>query len=671
VAGSFQSSIVNAPIPQSIINDAINKSSILLVTLIAALGVAAASVSGQQDVFRGGVELVEVTVSVTDANGQAVKDLTVDDFEVRESDRPQPIALFDRIEIPLPSPVPEDAPPMPMVAGDVASNAFPENGRAFVLVLDDLPVEASRTPTLRRLARQFVERHAGPDDLLLVLATSGRTDPTQEFTTDKARVLQAIDSVIGFQYELPPTPPGWTPILPVPCEKEYESVTMLDTMKALATHLASIKRRRTTVVFMGAGYTPNPVEDKCPDLVQPSEKAIEALQRSNVTLYAISPFQNADTPSDGSRLLAESTGGFAGFNPYPWTGLEFGRIIQESSHYYLLGYYPSERRSEGQFRSIAVRVRRPGLKVSNRPGYVYRMPRPPANASRPVSRRPTPAPLASLLDHPLPTPGLPMRVQAIPLRQSDTRARVQLIVEVSGQDLSFEARDGRFVERIEFATVAFDSKGQRGVEHTTAANLRLTSAERDRAVRTGIRWVSVLELPQGRHDVRVAGHAVTSDRRGSVFIDVDVPRFDREMTTSGLAVTSLTAASTFTTGGPVLLPPLPSPPTVQRTFPLGDVLAVSAEIYRPSERTMLFRRRPAEAPSEFLVRITKAAPPQTVVVDQPLPVLSDRHATPYVSFAINTKHIGPGRFVLRLVRRSGDQPADDVPGAVPFEVVAR
>ena len=390
-----------------------------------------------------------------------------------------------------------------------------------------------------------------------------------------------------------------------------------------------------------------------------------------MTLYALDPYRETGLPSDGTRVLAEATGGYATVNAQPWTGRDFDRIVQENSHYYLLGYYPTERRSEGHFREIDVRVRRPGLKVSNRPGYVYRTPRPPATPARPAPRRATPVTLAALLDNPLPTPGLPMRVQAIPLRQSDTRARVQLIVEVAGKDLLFEARDGRFVERIEFATVAFDSKGRRGVERTTAANLRLTAAERDRALRTGIRWVSVLELPHGRHDVRVAGHAITSDRRGSVFIDVDVPRFDREMTTSGLAVTSLTAATMFTTGSPILLPPLPSAPTAQRTFPLGDVLAVSAEIYRPSERTMLFLRRPGEVPSEFVVRVTEAAPPQRVVLDQPLPVLNDRHTTPYLSFAINTKNLGVGRFVLRLVRRSGDQPADEVPGAVPFEVVAR
>jgi VWFA-related protein len=631
--------------------------------------------SGQQTVFRGGVELVEVTVSVTDANGQAVKDLTIDDFEVREGGKPQAIALFDRIEIPLPPSVPEDAPPMPAVAADVATNNFPENGRAFAIVVDDQRLDSTRTPAVRRLARLFVERHVGPQDLLLVLGSSGRTTPTQEFTTDKARALQAIDSMVGIQapsYEELAGLPGADLLkATIPGEGEFNLSNLFSTLKALAAHLSDVHRRRMTMVFLSEGFSEPGPGMGSRDVFNEFRRTVEILQQSNTTVYVLNPLSNGDLPSTGSRALAEATGGFAAMNTFQWASQDFDRIIQESSHYYLLGYYPTERRSEGQFREIDVRVRRPGLKVSNRPGYVYRTPKPPAAPARPAPRRATPVSLAALLDNPLPTSGLPMFVQAIPLRQSDTRARVQLIVEVAGKDLSFEAEGGRFVERIEFATVAFDSRGRRGVERTTASNLRLTAAERDRAVRTGVRWVSIMDLPHGRHDVRVAGHAITSDRRGSVFIDVDVPRFDREMITSGLAVTSLTAATMFTTGSPILLPPLPSAPTAQRSFPLGDVLAVSAEIYRPSERTMLFLRKPGEVPSEFVVRVSEAASPQRVVLDQPLPVLNDRHTTPYLSFAINTKNLGVGQFVLRLVRRSGDQPADEVPGAVPFEVVAR
>jgi hypothetical protein len=115
---------------------------------------------------------------------------------------------------------------------------------------------------------------------------------------------------------------------------------------------------------------------------------------------------------------------------------------------------------------------------------------------------------------------------------------------------------------------------------------------------------------------------------------------------------------------------MPSPPTARRTFTQGDVLAVSAEIYRPSERLLVLLRRPGETPSEFVVRVAEAGLPQRVVIEQPLPVLGDGHRTPYVSFTLPTTALAPGRYVMRLVRRSGSTPPDEAPGGVIFEVLA-
>ena len=41
-----------------------------------------------------------------------------------------------------------------------------------------------------------------------------------------------------------------------------------------------------------------------------------------------------------------------------------------NSTYYVLGYYPKDARRDGRFHKIEVRVKRPGLRVSARKGYV-------------------------------------------------------------------------------------------------------------------------------------------------------------------------------------------------------------------------------------------------------------------------------------------------------------
>ena len=66
--------------------------------------------------------------------------------------------------------------------------------------------------------------------------------------------------------------------------------------------------------------------------------------------------------------LAQDTGGrtFYDMNDF---GEAFQEVLSENSSYYLLGYSPSNARSDGRFRKIRVEVTRPGVKVQARPGY--------------------------------------------------------------------------------------------------------------------------------------------------------------------------------------------------------------------------------------------------------------------------------------------------------------
>jgi hypothetical protein len=79
----------------------------------------------------------------------------------------------------------------------VQSNATASEGRAFVLVLDDLHVDALRSAPVREAAHQFIQRYVGPNDLLSVIHTSGRSDASQEFTPRSSLVLASLDKFVG------------------------------------------------------------------------------------------------------------------------------------------------------------------------------------------------------------------------------------------------------------------------------------------------------------------------------------------------------------------------------------------------------------------------------------------------------------------------------------------
>ena len=146
--------------------------------------------------FQVQVDFVDIDAVVTDERGNFVGDLTKDDFELLDDGKPQAISAFSLVDIPVPAAGirPRATPP---VVSDVKSNAEPISGRLYVIVLDDLNVAPLRTKVVVNAARELIERNFGPNDMAAITYTSGRTDGAQEFTSERASLLAAIDKFQG------------------------------------------------------------------------------------------------------------------------------------------------------------------------------------------------------------------------------------------------------------------------------------------------------------------------------------------------------------------------------------------------------------------------------------------------------------------------------------------
>ena len=72
-----------------------------LTAALALAGAASAALFAQQPTFRSGTEIVSLFVTVADAQGRLVPDLTKDDFEISDNDRPQPIVYFENVIQPI------------------------------------------------------------------------------------------------------------------------------------------------------------------------------------------------------------------------------------------------------------------------------------------------------------------------------------------------------------------------------------------------------------------------------------------------------------------------------------------------------------------------------------------------------------------------------------------
>ena len=152
--------------------------------------------SPQPPTFRLNVEYVEVDAVVTDRDGQFVRGLAKEDFQIFEDGKPQPISTFAVVDIPV------ERAQRPLGAAnaiepDVRTNERPFDGRIYVMLVDDLHTYFGRTPRVRAAARQFIQQHLGANDLMAVVHTAGPSDASQEFTSNKRLLLAAVDRTLG------------------------------------------------------------------------------------------------------------------------------------------------------------------------------------------------------------------------------------------------------------------------------------------------------------------------------------------------------------------------------------------------------------------------------------------------------------------------------------------
>ena len=596
--------------------------------LIAAVAVVAGQspepATQQTPTFKAQVEYVEVDVLVSDAQGQFVRGLTKDDFQVFEDGKRQTISTFSLVDIPIERYERPLFSPRP-IEPDVQTNERPFDGRVYVMILDDLHVAALRSQRVRLNARRFIERNLGANDLMAVIFTGGRAQDAQEFTNNKRLLLAAVDKFVGQKLESPTITRNReffrqldAPIrdgrIPDPDEQQrvYNVRSMLTSLQKVAEWFGGVRGRRKTMLFFSEGIDydltdiirqPDAPSSSASGILYDIQEAIAATARSNVSIYSVDPrgltdqgddtiavgqFADAQDPragigpssmanelrvsQDSLRALAEETGGFAAVNRNDLT-TAFDRIVKDNSSYYVLAYYPPTDKRDGKFHKIEVRVSRPGVVVRSRRGYTAPRGKPAPVNTKTGGMAPE---LFETINSPLQVSGLTMRAFAAPFKGPAPNASVLVGVELLGRDLTLETN-----AKVDISFMAVDAKANVHGARSDGLTMNLRPETRARIEQTGFRVLNRMELPPGRYQVRIAARDQAKGATGSIIYDLEVPDFYKEkIAISGVALTSLGGASMLTARpDEQLREVLPAPPIASRTFPQNDELALFAEIY--------------------------------------------------------------------------------------------
>ena len=572
--------------------------------------------------FRAESNYVEVDALVTDKQGKVVRDLTRDDFEVFEDSKRQTVSLFSFVDIPVER---ADRPLYRLqVEPDVSTNEKEFDGRVYVIVLDVFHVDVNRSADVKHAARQFVQKYMGANDLGAVIHI-GNPNAGQEFTSSKSLLYSAIDRFLGLklrsaslntladQLSLQSLPATATPRAPEDYEEEIRAEHARATFSAierLSRYMAGLRGRRKAVLLFSEGidFDTNPGELALGERHRPAQDAatvitaqqamLAAATRANASIYTIDPrgltmsdeamLQFGILPvltappipelgrelmrsRDALRMYADETGGRAFLNTNDLRE-SFGRVVEENSTYYVLGYYTPKPGHDGKFRHVSVRVTRPGLEVRARNGY-YDAPD--------IDNVVSPDPINELLSSPAAISGLGMRVNAALLRSRAGMGTVHLTVEMSGADLAFKDEGAIFSDDVDVSYQAVDPDGRAQTWWTQTMMLRLKPTTHDTVVQRGVRYVTEFELPVGRYQLRFAARSHEGGKTGSVFCNLEVPDFSASALAMSDVLVTASAPSTMLTagGGPVVAPLLPGPTTAIRDFSKLETLVAFVEVY--------------------------------------------------------------------------------------------
>ena len=277
---------------------------------------------GQQAVFRSGLDLVNVGVTVTDRKGSFITDLRPEDFELLEDGRKQTITYF--------------------AGGDSATATPPLH---LGLLFDTSGSMGDDINLSRSAAVRFLNTLNDAEDMTLVdfdtevrVARYGQQDFPRMVERIRAR-----------------RPDGYT--------------ALYDALGVFLDGASDNDGRTILVLYTDGGDTRSSIA---------FAEALTLVRASDATIYAVGFLDHQPSSTrfaQRSQLteLAETTGGQA-FFPLTMKDVDsaYDKVVAQVRAQYSLGYVSTNPKKDGSWRKVTIRLTRPALKdarLQSRKGY--------------------------------------------------------------------------------------------------------------------------------------------------------------------------------------------------------------------------------------------------------------------------------------------------------------
>ena len=280
------------------------------------------TVAPQPPVFKGGIDLVNVAVTVTDRKGALVGDLAATDFEVFEDGQKQTVTYF--------------------AVGD-ASESAPEMHLGLLLDVSDSMEED--LPFTKTAAIKFLNSLTEAMDVTVV-----------DFDTE-VRVARFSQAEFARLIER------------IRRKKVSGDTAIYDAVGVYLDGASGQRGRKIMLLYTDGGDTRSSM---------PLSGLMDLLKASDATVYVIGALEHQPQSSrypqrNVMERIADVTGGQA-FFPTSVKQLDeiYQKVLAEIRAQYTLGYVSSNPRTDGTWRKVEVRIVRKddrGLRTRGRKGY--------------------------------------------------------------------------------------------------------------------------------------------------------------------------------------------------------------------------------------------------------------------------------------------------------------
>jgi Ca-activated chloride channel family protein len=278
---------------------------------LAFAGIACCALFATQDrpIFRVAARTVYIYATVQSHDGRLVTDLTRDDFEVFDNNRPQAITVFDN--------TPQQI--------------------TLAVMFDMSRSMAGQYLRIRDAAAALV--HAlWPDDRARIGSFGMEVAISPFLTSDKPTLLRIIDEELW---------PG-------------HNTPLWHAAEVALTSLNDEPGRRVVLLFTDG-------KDSL-FLVPGSRRQVADLaERGGFMIYAVG-LQSNDLSDDMRNLAADSGGGHFLVGKEDDLGKAFAQVVEELHHQYVIGF--SSDAVDGRSHKLTIRTKAAGMKVRGRKSYV-------------------------------------------------------------------------------------------------------------------------------------------------------------------------------------------------------------------------------------------------------------------------------------------------------------